>query len=82
MDKIKAAKEHGNAAFKRGSYNDAITFYEEALMQCKFRKNDVANEEPNLTDQEKATVEEQNIELETIHQALLNNLAMCFQKKN
>ena len=42
MEKIKAAKDQGNASFKQRYYNDAITFYEEALMQTKFRKSDMA----------------------------------------
>ena len=67
MDKIKAVKDQGNASFKQRYYNDAITFYEEALMQTKFRKSDMAKEESELTEKEKATVQAQNAELEQIH---------------
>ena len=82
MDKIKAAKEQGNAAFKQKNFKDAITCYEEALMQTKFRKSDMAKADAELTEEEKEIVKAQNAEIDTIHQALLNNLAMCFQKKN
>ena len=51
-------------------------------MQTKFRKSDIAKELPNLTPEEVASIETERATLETTHQALLNNLAMCYQKKN
>ena len=78
MEKIRQVKDKGNGAFKSAYFQDAITFYEEALMQTKFRKSDIAKEEPNLTAEEAVKVEVDKAELETIHQALLNNLAMCY----
>ena len=50
MDKILKLKEQGNTAFKSVNFVDAITFYEEALAQVKFRKDDIAKE--NLTEEE------------------------------
>lgn len=47
-------------------------------MQTKFRKSDIVKEEPNLTAEEAVKVDKDKGELETIHQALLNNLAMCY----
>ena len=82
MEKINLAKTQGNTAFRNGSYADAITCYEESLMQAKFRKSDIAKEMPDLSAEEAAQIEAQRSELETIHQALLNNLAMCYQKMN
>ena len=73
-------KEQGNAAFKASKYSDAITFYEEALIQVKFRKDDIEKE--NLTEEERIQLKPQEEELFNTHQALLNNLAQCFQKKN
>lgn len=81
MEKIRQVKDKGNGAFKSAYFQDAITFYEEALMQTKFRKSDIAKEEPNLTAEEAVKVDADKAELETIHQALLNNLAMCYQKR-
>ena len=52
MHAIKRAKEQGNAAFRKVAYQDAITCYEEALMQTKFRKSDTVKEEPGLTPEE------------------------------
>ena len=51
MEKIMKLKEQGNAAFKASKYSDAITFYEEALIQVKFRKDDIEKE--NLTEEER-----------------------------
>ena len=81
MDGIKVAKERGNSNFKAKYYNDAITCYEEALVQTKFRKSDIAKEESKLTEEEKSELPKQKLDLDDIHQALLNNLAMCYQKK-
>ena len=41
MDKVRQAKEQGNKAFGQRCFNDAITCYEEALMQTKFLKSDM-----------------------------------------
>lgn len=82
MEKINLAKQQGNTAFRNGSYRDAITCYEEALMQTKFRKSDLAKEKQSMTAEEAALADAQNSDLETVHQALLNNLAMCYQKLN
>ena len=51
MERIKVAKEQGNAAFRQAKFGDAITCYEEALVQTKFRKSDISNEE--LTEEER-----------------------------
>ena len=51
MDKILKLKEQGNTAFKASKYSDAITFYEEANIQIKFRRQDIAKTE--FTDEEK-----------------------------
>ena len=67
MEAIKRVKERGNAAFRALSYKDAITFYEEALMQTKFRKSDITKEEPSLTIDEAEQVSREKAELETIH---------------
>ena len=67
MEVIKQAKERGNTAFRTASYQDAITFYEEALMQTKFRKSDIAKEEPGLTLEETEKLGGEKAELETIH---------------
>lgn len=82
MEKILKVKEQGNKAFKAQKFADAITCYEEALVQVKFRKQDIAKE--TFTEEEQAKLKKLNLEeqLEDTHQALLNNLAMCFQKKN
>ena len=78
MEKILKIKEQGNTAFKAQKFSNAITFYEEALVQVKWRKQDIAKE--TFTEEEKAKLKQLNLEgdLEDAHQALLSNLAMCF----
>ena len=61
MDKILKLKEQGNTAFKASKYSDAITFYEEANIQIKFRRQDIAKTE--FTDEEKRKLKKLEEEL-------------------